>query len=128
MYPLDDQARSMNPEGDQLDARIVAALERAPQIQIPGGFAARVASQVPAAIALPDAPPFAIRYGKAAVVLSMVLCAAAMVLLAPRATGHAIFWMSLEWMLCAQFCVLAAWWGRWLAEDRALAIEPEPAI
>ena len=128
MYPLDDQTRSMNPESDELDARIVAALERAPRIQIPEGFAARVASKVPAAVALPDAPPYAMRYRKAAVVLSMVLCAAAMVLLAPRATGHSIFWMSLEWGLCAQFCVLAAWWGMWLAEDRAFDIEPEPAI
>jgi hypothetical protein len=128
MYPLDDQARSINPEGDQLDARIVAALERAPQVRIPEGFAARIASQVPSAVGLPDARPFAIRYGRAAVALCMVLCAAAMVLLAPRATGHAIFWMSLEWMLCAQFCLLAAWWGMWLAEDRVLAIDPEPAI
>ena len=124
MYPLDDQAKSIDPQSEELDARIVAALERVPQVHIPEGFAARVASQVPAAVALPIARPYAMRFGKAAVTLCMVVCAGAMLMLAPRATGHAIYWISLEWMLCAQFCVLAAWLGMWLAGDRELAIEP----
>jgi hypothetical protein len=114
----------MDPESELLGARIVAALERAPEIRIPEGFAARVAAQVPAVAAIPDAQPYAIRYGRAAVVMCMVLSAAAMVMLAPRATGHAIFWMSLEWGLCAQFCVLAACWGMWLAGDRGIVVEP----
>ena len=124
MYPLEDEANSTDRETQQLDARIVAALERAPEVRIPHDFAARVAAQVSPAQEVWSAQTYAIRYGKAAVVACMVICAAAMLMLAPRATGHAIFWMSLEWVLCAQFCALAAWWGMWLAGDRIIAIEP----
>jgi hypothetical protein len=124
MHPLDDQTNSMDPPSEQIDARIVAALERAPEVRIPEGFAASVAARVPAAQESLSPHTYAIRYGKAAMVACMVLCAAAMLLLAPRATGHAIFWMSLEWVLCAEFCVLAASLGMWLAGDRVLSVEP----
>jgi hypothetical protein len=122
MQPLEDLANSLDREMQQLDARIVAALEHPPEVQIPRGFAARVAAQVSPAQEPWSAQTCAIRYGKAAVVACMVLCAVAMLMLAPRATGHAIFWMSLEWVLCAQFCALAAWWGMWLAGDRLIAM------
>lgn len=117
MPPLEDDLRElrsidgekMTTQMRKLDAEVVQALERRPRVEIPEGFAARVALQ--AAALCVQAPVRVPRFGTAAVVVGAALSAAAMLLLAPRTTGHDPFWMALQWLLCAQFCALTAWLG-----------------
>lgn len=114
MPPLEEDPRmidgeEMTAEMRVLDAQVVRLLERKPRVEIPKGFAARVAHQV-SAVRLP-VPVRAPRFGSMAVVICAVLTAVAMLLLAPRTTGHDPFWMALQWMLCGQFCLLTAWLG-----------------
>ena len=114
MPPLDEEPRriddeEMTAEMRTLDGRVVRVLERKPQVEIPEGFAARVARQVSAArVAVPVRAP---RFGSSIGLICAVLSAVAMLLLAPRTAGHDPFWMALQWLLCAQFCALTAWLG-----------------
>ena len=108
-----------NPElaqaARELDARIVAALERAPHAQVPEGFAARVAARLPArrVSAYRQVRLKATRYGVTAAAACLIVLAVAMLGLAPRTQIDGPFWKAMEWTLCAQFCLLAAWLGVW---------------
>ena len=93
----------MNPEA--LDARIMLALETAPRTEIPAGFAARVARQLPP---VPAALSPA-RYGDRAAAACLFVLLATMLVCAPRATGSSVFWIALESVFCAQFGLLAVW-------------------
>ena len=112
MPPLDEDPRmiegeEMTAEMRALDAQVVRLLERKPRVEIPEGFAARVARQASAMrVPVPVRVP---HFGSTAVAICTVLTAMAMLLLAPRTVGHDTFWMALQWMLCGQFCALTAW-------------------
>jgi hypothetical protein len=94
-----------------LELRITEALERPARVEVPEGFAARVAQRLPKRTARVMPEIRASQFGFAAMMVSLVVLLAAMVLLAPRATSHAIYWTALEWTFCAQFCALAVWVG-----------------
>jgi hypothetical protein len=106
--PLNRQ-RSTVTDIDQLtrlDQRLIHALERAPEPQVPVDFAARVARLLPAT------RPVAVtatHYGYYAMVVSMVLLLAALLLLAPHAADRSVFGLTLQWLLCAQFIGLVVW-------------------
>jgi len=98
----------MNPPSDPspLEARIILALEKAPQPYIRSDFAARVAGQVP----LRDTPiPTPRRYGHNAAVVCLGVLLALMLAFAHRATGTSLLWISIEWIFCVQFALLAVW-------------------
>jgi hypothetical protein len=95
----------------ELDARVVRALERVPEVTIPADFAARVGGMVPARRVAPTVQ--STRIGYKAMAGSMVALLVAMVLLAPRSMGHGATWVVLEWTLCGQFVLLALWWSVW---------------
>jgi hypothetical protein len=106
---------SLNPEDlsqsamEALDQRIVRALETAPEPQIPAGFAARVASRLPARRPVSLTPT---HYGQNAMLLGIVVILAALVVLALHSTGHATFGL-LESLLFAQFIAFAVWFTIW---------------
>jgi hypothetical protein len=112
------QPEPMNQADEQmraLDGRIVDALECAPRVRIPEGFAARVAARVPArrVSAYWLARIRATRYGVRVAIAALIVLAVAMLVLAPHTTGGGPFWKLMEWTLCAQFCVLAGWLALW---------------
>jgi hypothetical protein len=96
-------------EIQQLDQRIVRALETVPEPTIPVDFAARVASRLPAARPVSLTPT---HYGRTAMLICMVVTLAALVTLAVHTTGHATFGL-LESLLFTQFIVLAVWFTIW---------------
>jgi hypothetical protein len=98
----------MNPASHplSLDARIILALEAAPRLDISPGFAARVASQLPARPTVTLSPR---RYGYGAAVACLVVLLALMSEFARRAMGTSLFWLSMESIFCAQFALLAVW-------------------
>jgi hypothetical protein len=89
-----------------LDRKIALALEAAPRFEIPAGFAARVARQLPPrpALVLTSA-----RYGYRAAVGCVLALFALMLVFAHRATGNSVLWTSIEWALCLQFALLTVW-------------------
>jgi len=93
-------------EVDSMEERLTRALERKPKVDVPAGFAARVAGQVPVrrAFAVPAA-----RYGLLAARIGMGVLLLALVVVAMRSTGHTMFGVALEWILCAELAGLAAW-------------------
>jgi hypothetical protein len=89
-----------------LEARIILALETAPQHEIPSDFAAKVARQ------LPPRPTFILtpgRYGPRAAMVCVVVLLALLLTFAHRATGASLLWISIESLFCAQFALLAVW-------------------
>jgi hypothetical protein len=94
--------------GMAMEARLIEVLETRPEVHIPAGFAARVASQVPARR---PAPLTRTHYGQRAMVVSVVALLIALLAWAPRITGHSALGLALEWILCAQFASLAYWLG-----------------
>jgi hypothetical protein len=101
------QSERMN-EADSMDARLTCALERKPAVDVPAGFAARVAQQVP--VRRPVVAPAA-RVGLVAAWIGMGILLVALVVVATHSTGHAVLGVTLEWILCAELVVLAAWLG-----------------
>jgi len=99
------QSERMN-EVDPMDARLTRALERTPAVEVPAGFAARVAAQVPVRRAVAVVPA---RYGLLAARIGMGVLLAALVVVAKRTTGHSVLGMAVEWLLCAELAGLAAW-------------------
>jgi hypothetical protein len=91
---------------NSLDARIILALESAPRPEIPAGFAARVARQLPARPMIVLTPG---RYGQRAALACLLVLLVLMLAIAHKATGSSLYWSSLEWIFCAQFTALAAW-------------------
>ena len=106
---------SLNPDNlsqsaiDQLDQRIVRALETAPQPQIPADFAARIASRLPARRPVSLTPTY---YGKSAMLIGTLVTLAALLALALHPTGNTTFGF-LESFLFAQFIALAVWLTVW---------------
>lgn len=94
---------------EDLDQRIVRALETAPELQVPGDFAARVASQLPAMRPVSLTPT---HYGKNAMLAGIAVTLAALVVLALHSTGDAAFGV-LESLLFAQFIAFAVWLTVW---------------
>ena len=88
------------------EERVTRALERKPTVDVPAGFAARVAGQVPVRkqVAVPAA-----RYGLLAARIAVVVLLVALVALTMRSGSHKVIWVVLEWILCAELAGLAAW-------------------
>lgn len=97
----------------KLDAKIVQALETQPEVAIPAGFAARVASQVPAR--RPAARRTVLlrptHYGLKAMAASLIALAVMLVALLANHFGHTAIGQAMEWIIYSQFLVLAAWFG-----------------
>jgi hypothetical protein len=91
-----------------IDRRVVRALERAPEVSIPAGFAVRVVGQLPARSAVAVMPA---RYGPVAMRISMAVLVVALVVLGMRSADHSVFGIALEWILCGQLVVVAMWLG-----------------
>jgi hypothetical protein len=91
-------------EAAELDRRIVLALETAPRLAIPAGFAARVMAQLPTRRTVAVTPA---RYGYRMGAACLFLVLALMVAFAHQ--GTSVFGASLEWTLFLQFAVVAIW-------------------
>ena len=103
------------PVDPALEARITRALEAAPQIDIPAGFAARVAARAPRA-AESDRMPWGIpistpRVGIWAVRVALAVLLVAMFVFAPQALSHRALPLTIELLLTGEFVVLTAWAG-----------------
>ena len=109
LNPEDLSQSAMEPATEHLDQRIVRALEAAPEPQIPGDFAARLASRLPAGRPVSLTPT---HYGKNAMLVGIALTLAALLVLARHTTGDAAFGL-LESLLLAQFIALAVWFTVW---------------
>ena len=92
-----------------LDQRLIRALETVPDPQIPADFAARVARQLPARR---PASLTATHYGKNAMLLGIVSTLAVLLVLALNTTHHASFGL-LESILLAEFIALTVWFSVW---------------
>ena len=99
-------ATNTNAMDAALDRRVARALERAPGVEIPAGFASRVAGQLPVRRAVAVTPA---RYGFIAMRTCVAALLAALVVLAMRAADRTAIGVTLEWILCAQFIALAIW-------------------
>jgi hypothetical protein len=93
---------------DLLDVRVVRALERKAEVDVPAGFAARVAGQAPMRRMIAVTPA---RYGLMAARIGMAVLLLALVVVAMRSAGHTVFGVVLEWLLCAQLMGLSLWLG-----------------
>jgi hypothetical protein len=94
--------------GMAIEARLIQVLESRPEVDIPAGFAARVASQIPARRPASLTPT---HYGQRAMVVSVVALLIALLAWAPQSTAHSALGVAVEWILCAQFASLAYWLG-----------------
>jgi hypothetical protein len=99
--PLVDKAGD-----DELDRRVIRALEAAPSVEIPANFAARVASRLPARRRPVSLTPT--HYGQNAVFLGMILTFVVLITLTVHNGRHAAFGLA-ESLLLAQFVVLTVW-------------------
>jgi hypothetical protein len=102
---LVNQQISSNAEIDDLDHRILRALEDAPELHIPTDFAARVSRQVPARRPISLTPT---HYGRNAVLLGMVITLGALLALTLYNGATAAFGLT-QSLLLAQFVALTVW-------------------
>ena len=102
---------SMNPQvanrvaDDELDQRVLHALETAPRIDIPADFAARVVRQLPAR------RPVSLtvtHYGRNAMFLGMILTLVILIAVTVHNGRQATFGLA-ESLLLTQFLVLTVW-------------------
>lgn len=110
----DELAAALERELDQkFDLRVIDALEHAPAVDIPAGFAARIAAAAPAGRAsVLDASIRRTYFGYGAMLLSVVALFVALVLLASQmrfSIGHSAIAMTLEWLLFSQLIGLSVW-------------------
>jgi hypothetical protein len=91
----------------QLDQRIIRALETAPEPFIPADFASRVSSQLPATRPASLTPT---HYGQNTMLLAIVAILAALLVLATHTKGHATSGL-LESVLFVEFLALAVWFS-----------------
>jgi hypothetical protein len=100
----------MNREMDELEDRVVRALEAAPKVAIPEGFALRVAAQVPAGV---RAARREIRAsdvgGRMAVVVAAMLLVALVVLGRFGPANETMQWLEIG--LAIEFAGLMSWLG-----------------
>lgn len=100
----DDMEQNASPEA--FEARMLRALERAPEPQVPADFAARIAASLPA---LPP-PRKPLRLGRTVALLSVAVLAVAMFLLAPlSAPTFSSIAFDLEILLLLQMAGIAYW-------------------
>jgi len=98
---------TMNSSSSEtLEARITLALETAPRVSIPSGFAARVARQLPPLTPVKLTPR---RYGRNVAAACMAMLLPLIFFFANRATGTSLLWSSIEWIFCIQFALVAVW-------------------
>ncbi|WP_353064314.1 hypothetical protein RBB77_00950 [Tunturibacter psychrotolerans] len=90
---------------DELDLRILCALETAPSIEIPADFATRVARKLPARRPVSLTPT---HYGRNAVFLGMILTLVVLIALTLYNGRQATFGLA-ESLLLTQFIVLTVW-------------------
>jgi hypothetical protein len=93
---------------DKMDRQIALALEKKPEYQIPAGFAARVAGQLPVRRIVVVTPT---RYGLIASRIGVALLLLALVMVGTHSVSHTVFGVALEWILCAQLIGLSLWLG-----------------
>lgn len=112
LTPEEPEALAVEMEDRALDKRIIAELERAPDLSaaIPDNFAACVAARVPSR-RVASGPVRETRYGWAAIWCCLVVLLAAMIVLAARGLGQSVVGTAVEWTLCAQFLAIAIWFG-----------------
>jgi hypothetical protein len=122
MTPEELEALAREMEDRAFDARVIAELERAPDVSglIPADFAARVAAKVPARRAVLGVPSVSIRqthYGWKAMWVCLAVLCVALIVLAAKGLGHTAIGTAVEWTLYAQFLAIVIWLGarRWSA-------------
>jgi hypothetical protein len=91
---------------DELDQRVLRALETAPRVEIPADFAARVVSRLPARRRPVSLTPT--HYGQSAVFLGMILTLVVLIALTLHNGRHASFGLA-ESLLLTQFLALTVW-------------------
>jgi len=89
-----------------LDERIIASLERGPEVSISADFAARVAAKVPAR------KPVAVsstHYGWTAMWAGLALLFMVLVAIGVKGAAGSVVGTAVEWTLLVQFLVFATW-------------------
>ncbi len=122
MTPEELEALAREMEDRAFDARIIAELERVPDLStaIPVEFAARVAAQVPArrAVVVPvSVLEHETHYGRTAMWVCVAVLFAALIVAAAKGLSHSTMGTVVEWTLYAQFLGIVIWLGsrRWSA-------------
>ncbi|MBB5344567.1 hypothetical protein [Tunturibacter empetritectus] len=90
---------------DELDRRVLHALETAPRVEVPADFAARVADRLPARRPVSLT---ATHYGRNAVFLGMILTLVILIAVTLYNGRHASFGLA-ESVLLGQFLALTVW-------------------
>lgn len=105
---LDEQMNEEPIDVRVLDARIVRALEKSPDVAavIPENFAARMVGRVRVRRAISLKPT---HYGRNAMFLSMAALVLVLLVLALGGRDSSMFEIVLDWCLCAQLIALAMW-------------------
>ena len=108
MSSSETEALAREMEERAFDERVVAALERAPDLSasIPADFAERVAAKVP--VRRPVAVQ-ATQYGRKAMWCSLAVLFVLMVVVAVRGMERSTIGTVVEWVLYAQFLAIAIW-------------------
>lgn len=96
---------SSDSQINELDDRILRALEVAPELQISADFAARVASKLPARRPVCLTPTY---YGRNAMLIGMFATFVALLALTLHHGSHAVFGLA-QSLLLAQFVAFAVW-------------------
>jgi hypothetical protein len=108
----------VNEPNQDLMQRITAALETAPEVQVPADFAARVTARVPQVksrrLVVPSLTPA--RYGPFATLAAMVVLFLAILAFAPH-THNSVLWTVLQAVLLVELGALVLWFG-WLRRAR----------
>ena len=111
---VDELAREM--EERALDLKIVAALERAPEVSasIPADFAARVAASVPLRRTVAATPS---RWGRIMMWVCLAVSLVALAFVAAGRAGESVGATTLVWTLYLESLAIAVWLGvrRWRA-------------
>jgi hypothetical protein len=108
MSPEEMETLAREMEERAFDERVVAALERAPDLSsaIPVDFAERVAAKVPVR------HPVAVRatqYGRKAMWCSLAVLFVMLVVVAVQGMERSTIGIVMEWVLYAQFLAIAIW-------------------
>jgi hypothetical protein len=96
----------MNPDPRILERKIQTALEATPRLEVPAGFAARVAA------VLPPRPEIALtprRYGVRVAMICLLALVVVLPALAPKIPGSSLYWLSIQTLFCGQFVLVTVW-------------------
>ena len=112
LTPEEFEALALEMEDRVFDERIVAELERVPDLSaaIPDDFATCVAASVPSR-RVASGPVRETRYGWAAIWCCLVVLLAAMIVLAAKGLGQSVAGTEVEWTLCSQLLAIAIWFA-----------------